>query len=109
MTDSPEQPNGLLAHLAKLSGANPDTEAAAFGRDILDRARWCLAHNEGHPRGVWSTSERLAVALVLDDTDHLTEMGYTVEEAQRRVADGMFYPPANLDAWFAQLRDDLNA
>lgn len=43
------------------------------------RARWVLAHG-GRYQG-WSTSERVAVALVLRDDDELKRQGYTSRDA----------------------------
>jgi hypothetical protein len=106
MTDSPPD---LKAVLAQMAGADPDTEQANLAEDTLRRARWAKAHNDGHPNGAWSTGEQLAVALVLDDTEHLSAMDYTPAEAARRVTDGMFFPPVDVDAWFAGLRAQLAA
>lgn len=47
-----------------------------FAADTAARARWALHHNDGHPKGAWSTGEQLAVALVLLDGSHLTVTGY---------------------------------
>ncbi len=45
--------------------------------------------------------------MLLNDTEHLAAMDYTPAEAARRVADGMFFPPADVEAWFAQMREQL--
>ncbi|WP_319617293.1 hypothetical protein [Micromonospora tulbaghiae] len=34
-------------------------------------------------------------------------MDYTPTQAARRATDGMFYPPANVEAWFNQVRAQL--
>jgi hypothetical protein len=110
MTDSPQQPtSGLLAHLATLAGADPETEPAQAAADILRRTRSAIAHHDGHPNGAWSMREQLAVALVLKDREHLAAMGYTPTEAARAVADGMYFPPADFTGWLDGIRDQLDA
>ncbi len=104
MTDNPPD---LRIRLAQMAGADPATEPDDVARDIIGRARWALANNKGHPNGAWSTAEQAAVALLLNDTEHLAAMDYTPAEAARRVADGMFFPPADVEAWFAQMREQL--
>ena len=106
MTDS--QPSRSLAHLAELSGVTPDSELATLTADTLQRARWARKHNDSHPSGAWSTGEQLAVALVLDDQDHLAGMQYTAAEAASRVTGGMYFPIADLDAWLADVRGQLD-
>lgn len=80
-----------------------------FAEDTLKRARWALADNDGRPAGVWLTGEQLAVALVLYDTVTITRLGYTREEAARRVLAGMASGP-DLKSWLAGIRYylDLN-
>lgn len=78
-----------------------------FTVDVLDRCRWAQAHNAGRPSGAWSTGEQLAVALVLRDDEHLAAMGYTVQEAAQRVADGMWSPP-DMSRWLAAIRAELS-
>jgi hypothetical protein len=110
MTDSPQQPtSGLLAHLATLAGADPETEPAQAAADILRRTRSAIAHHGGHPNGAWSMREQLAVALVLKDREHLAAMGYTPTEAARAVADGMYFPPADFTGWLDGIRAQLGA
>lgn len=99
----------LRARLAARAGIDPDTEPVEVAADVLRRARWAQAHNEGHPNWLWSTGEQLAVALVLDDHAHLEAMDYTAAEAAERVAGGMFYPPADMGAWLAGIRSHLVA
>jgi hypothetical protein len=79
-----------------------------FGIDIAHRCRWALDHNGGHPLGAWSTGERLAVALVLFDLDHLAAMDYTPSEAAQRVCGGMWSPPANFPDWLDAIRTNLH-
>jgi hypothetical protein len=74
-----------------------------FGQETVARARYVLAHG-GRWLG-WSTSESLAVALVLQDTDQLQAHGYSTEDAAlARVLSGMGRPPQNPDAWLRVLR-----
>lgn len=108
MTDSPQPTR--LAHLAALAGVEPDTEQATLTADILWRTRSAIANHGGHPNGAWSMREQLAVALVLEDREHLAAMDYTPAQAARAVADGMYFPPADmtvfLDGVRTQLRED---
>lgn len=80
----------------------------SFGADIRGRAQLARRRYGGHPSAAWSTSERLAVALVLRDIDHLHEMGYTVGEAEERVTSGMHTPPAGFGGWLDRIRAELN-
>jgi hypothetical protein len=76
-----------------------------FGRDIAWRAHLATRPGEcGHPFGTWSTGEQLAVAVVLEDREHLEAMGYTLEEATRSVRDRMMVPPADMAAWVTAVR-----
>jgi hypothetical protein len=79
-----------------------------FAQDVLRRCRWAQINNHGHPSGVWSTGEQLAVALVLHDHEHLEAMDYTPTEAAQRVLDGMLDPPADVNAWLAAIRVELS-
>ena len=92
------------AQLAALAGVDPATESAEVAVDVTARARWARACNNGHPSAAWSTGEQLAVALVLNDHQHLADRGYTVAEAAQRVAGGMYFPPADLDTWLNEIR-----
>lgn len=75
----------------------------SFGRSTADRARYVRAHG-GHYLG-WSTSERLAVALVLGDDDELAQCGYSTRAgAIERVFGGSAKPPPNMDVWLAYVR-----
>lgn len=74
-----------------------------FGRETVKRARYVQAHG-GRYLG-WSTSESLAVALVLNDADQLKAEGYTTKKAAlARVVSGLGRPPASPDAWLRLLR-----
>jgi hypothetical protein len=95
------------ARLAALAGIDADTEHARVATDILSRCRWARAQHDGHPNGAWSLREQLAVAVVLDDVEHLADMDYTTEQAVRAVADGMYFPPADMAAWLTGLRNQL--
>ena len=75
----------------------------AFGKETARRARWVLAHG-GRYQG-WSTSETLAVALVLHHDDRLREQGYS---SRRAAADRLFShmcnPPRNRAQWLQTVR-----
>lgn len=79
-----------------------------YAEDVLARCRWARAHNDGHPRGVWSTGEQLAVALVLRDHEHLTAMGYTSTQAAQRVIGDTGMPAEQIPAWLAAIRGALD-
>jgi len=80
-----------------------------FAIDIAHHCRWALDHNDGHPLGAWSTGERLAVALVLWDYDHLKAMDYTPTEAAQQVTGGMLRPPADFVDWLNTIRAALKS
>lgn len=74
-----------------------------FGQETVKRARYVVAHG-GRYLG-WSTSESLAVALVLQDTDQLKDQGYPTQRAALdRVLSGLGRPPQSPDAWLRLLR-----
>lgn len=78
-------------------------EAGSFAQSTADRARWVRAHG-GRYLG-WSTSESLAVALVLDDSEALKLNGYPKRrDAIERVTGGMTSPPSDVDGWLALVR-----
>lgn len=75
----------------------------SFGQETVKRARYVQSHG-GRYLG-WSTSESLAVALVLQDTAQLQAEGYSTRTAALdRVLSGLGRPPANTDAWLRLLR-----
>jgi hypothetical protein len=75
----------------------------SFGRETVDRVRYVQTHG-GRYLG-WSTSEGLAVALVLRDGERLKEYGYSTQKAALdRVTSGMRRPPGRPTAWLRLLR-----
>ena len=110
MSAPSQQPaSDRLAYLASLAGVTAETEPAQAAADILSRSRSAIANHGGHPNGAWSMREQLAVALVLKDREHLEAMGYTPTEAARAVADGMYFPPADVTGWLDGIRAQLGA
>lgn len=79
-----------------------------FGQDVAKRVRIARREHRGHPSGVWSTSEQLAVALVLRDRAHMRAMGYTEDEAIQRVADGMSIRE-DMRGWLDDIRAAVNS
>ncbi|MCX5070779.1 hypothetical protein OOJ91_33585 [Micromonospora lupini] len=74
-----------------------------FGKETVRRVRYVQSHG-GRYQG-WSTSETLAVALVLRDDERLGEVGYSDhEEALRRIMSGMSTPPRDPAGWLATVR-----
>ncbi|MGI5186495.1 hypothetical protein ACQEVZ_60715 [Dactylosporangium sp. CA-152071] len=74
-----------------------------FGKETVQRARYVQAHG-GRYQG-WSTSETLAVALVLHDDERLAAVGFsTRQEALRRILSGISSPPSDPAGWLATLR-----
>ena len=78
-----------------------------FAKDIAARARWALIHNDGWPKASWSTVERLAVALVLDDPAALRADDFTRDEAVRRLAGDICGSTAAAEAWIEKVRGSL--
>lgn len=75
----------------------------------LSKARLIRSQPAGEPWPAWSTGEILAVAVLLDDTDHLAAEGYTTDEALERLRfeiDEPTIPAAR--AVFDQLRAALD-
>lgn len=75
----------------------------SFGQETVKRARYVQTHG-GRYLG-WSTSESLAVALVLSDPGQLAAHGYSTQKAAlARVLSGLGRPPADPDTWLRTLR-----
>lgn len=96
-----------------------------FAQDILARSRWAFDHNAGHPKPAWSTGEKLAVALVLDDEHTFAEWSrpgrdlptwrdfvawykHARADAAQRVYGGMINPPGDFTAWLNDIRAALD-
>lgn len=79
--------------------------ARDFAEDITRRCQWAIRYNDHRPNPVWSTGERLAVALVLGDTAYLTAEGYTKTQALTRLAGDI--GGTNVGAWLAYVRGEL--
>jgi len=92
-----------------LDGRPPGEPLDSFGADVARRCRIARRLEGGHPSSAWSTSERLAVALVLRDWDHLTGMGYTQADAQQRVLGGLHTRTSDFGAWLDRIRFELNS
>ena len=75
-----------------------------FAKDVAARARWALIHNDGWPKPAWSTGERLAVALVLDDPEAINREGFTREVALRRLAGDIEGTAADAEAWIKSVQ-----
>lgn len=77
--------------------------------DLIRRCRNAIEQHDGRPNGAWSTGEKLAVALVLDDTDYIQAMGYTALEAAGRVQSGMPEPvPVDICAYLREVQSEIN-
>lgn len=74
-----------------------------FG-DTVRRATRAKVENDGHPLGVWSTGEKLVVALVLWDREYLQEEMYSYAEAMDRVAGGIQVSREDLPGWLDRVR-----
>lgn len=72
--------------------------------DTVKRAITSVRDNEGHPLGVWSTGEKLVVALVLWDQAYLDAEDYTYAEAMDRVAGGIQVDRDALPLWLDRAR-----
>jgi hypothetical protein len=71
----------------------------SFTADITARARWARDRNDGHPKPAWSTGEKLAVALILNNRAYLNAAGYTPQEAVQRLSRDRL--GADVGAWLA--------
>lgn len=88
---------------AKVMEENLPKVTDDFGKDTVGRVRYVLNHG-GRWLG-WSTSESLAVALVLRDKEQLEAHGYPTQKAALdRITSGMGRPPANPQAWLRLVR-----
>ncbi|MEV0005907.1 hypothetical protein AB0H28_26980 [Micromonospora sp. NPDC050980] len=74
-----------------------------FGKETVQRVWYVQSH--GGRYQAWSTSETLAVALVLRDDEQLAAVGYAShQEALRRIMSGMSTPPRDPAGWLATVR-----
>jgi hypothetical protein len=78
-----------------------------FAKDIAAKARWAIIHNDGWPKPAWSTGERLAVALVLDDPAALEAEDFTRDQALQRLAGDIGGSIADAEAWIEQVQATL--
>ena len=76
-------------------------------KDIAAKARWAIIHNDGWPKPAWSTGERLAVALVLDDPAALEAEDFTRDQALQRLAGDIGGSIADAEAWIEQVQATL--
>lgn len=77
--------------------------------ELINRCRIAQEQHAGNPDGAWSTGEKLAVALVLDDTDYIKALGYTALEAAGRVQSGMPEPvPVDICAYLREVQSEIN-
>jgi hypothetical protein len=92
-----------------LNGAGGGGEPCWWTADITRRARWARDHNGGRPEPVWSTGERLAVALVLGDQATLDAEGYTRQQAAQRLAGDLAFCgySADVGTWLTEIRAAL--
>jgi hypothetical protein len=80
-----------------------DQVTDSFGQETVKRVRYVQTHG-GRYLG-WSTSESLAVALVLRDDEQLEAQGYSTQKAAlNRIMSGMSRQPENPDAWLQLVR-----
>ena len=77
-------------------------EGDRFAVETVQRARYVQSHG-GRYRG-WSTSEVLAVALVLRDDEMLEQVGHSRDSAVARVFDGMAERVQGRAGWVAAVR-----
>ncbi|WP_045740303.1 hypothetical protein [Actinoplanes rectilineatus] len=109
-TPAVEQPAPDQAAVLSTASALP---LDAFGREVAARCRWATDINDDDPRSDWPIAVRLAVALVLGNTDYLGDMGpgpgYTADQAAVLLVRSMTHPPANLRAWIEAIRHEIKA
>lgn len=78
-----------------------------YFKDAVNRAVISAQENEGHPLGVWSSGEKLLVALVLWDQEYLYAERYTYAEAMDRVAGGIQIARDDLPLWLDRVRIEV--
>ena len=76
-----------------------------FTTEIIALARWARDRNGGHPKEAWSTGEKLAVALVLNDQAFLDDAGYTEQEVAQRLSGDLF--TSDIAGWLLAVRAAL--
>ncbi|MBB3665976.1 hypothetical protein FB384_004935 [Prauserella sediminis] len=75
--------------------------------DAVRRSVTSVRENDRHPLGVWSTGEKLLVALVLMDREYLADEGYSYDEAMTRVAGGIGVDRGQLPEWLDRVRQEV--
>lgn len=75
--------------------------------DAVNRSVISAKENEGRPLGVWSSGEKLVVALVLWNRAYLDDEDYTYGEAMDRVAGGIQIDRDELPLWLDRVRIDV--
>lgn len=99
------------AHLAEIAAAERNA-LPGWTDGMISRARWAglssysprwvRDHNGGEPKPVWSTGEKIIVALILGNDRYLDDAGYTREEARSRLVGDLY--GGDGDAWLADVR-----
>lgn len=77
--------------------------------DTVNRCVISAIENERHPLGVWSSGEKLLVALVLWDQAYLDAENYTYGEAMDRTASGIRLNRDDLPGWIDRVRVEVEA
>lgn len=72
--------------------------------DAVRRCVRAARENGWRPLGVWSTGEKLMVALVLWDRQYLEDEHYGYDEAMTRVAGGLSMDREELPRWLDSVR-----
>lgn len=74
-----------------------------FAESTAWRCVLAESENDGHPFGSWSTGEQLAVALVLNDADHIKALGHTIADAIERL-EGDLMGSCQVGGWLNMVR-----
>jgi hypothetical protein len=76
-----------------------------YTASMITRARWAKQHNDSWPKGVWSTGERVIVALILNNTDALEALGETEQSVRSRLAGDL--GSNDVETWLAGVRAEV--
>jgi hypothetical protein len=82
-------------------------DLATFTDDLIERCRWARTCNGRRPAPGWSTLDKIAVYLVMEDQTALATAGFDTETASEWIAGEILDPPTDLDVWLNHIRAEM--
>lgn len=91
----------------RIRAAAGETPLDDISSHYVDRAVEATLIHGGHPAGSWTSRDQAAVLLILNNPTSLAKADLTPTAAAECAADGMTFPPDDLNAWTGRLRTEF--